>query len=403
MAKLDRAGLAQRNRSMAEAFHRQPLKHQIRSWLLHGLATVPTRALRSQRKRETHERILLIRPDHLGDVLLTTPAITALRQANPEAEIHALVGPWSATMLSGYDELDLVITLPFPGFNRADNATPLSPYQIVVEKARQLRQVGYTSAVILRPDHWWGALLAKWAGIPKRIGYAVPDVEPFLTHTHPFEHRHVVEQNLTLVGHWTGELDPQHTPLRFPFKAADRDFVDSLLSSYGIAHDQPILVIHPGSGTEVKRWQDDNWARVADVLGEQLGATVVFSGGDHELALVRRIADAMQRRSVIVVGETQISQLAALFHRAVIVLGPDSGPLHLAVAVGTPTVTLFGPADPVEFAPWGTTNHHAVLTSDIECRPCRVLDWSGDDLGYHPCVRDITIAQVLDAARRVLH
>jgi heptosyltransferase-2/heptosyltransferase-3 len=96
-----------------------------------------------------------------------------------------------------------------------------------------------------------------------------------------------------------------------------------------------------------------------------------------------------------------VNQLAALFKRARVVMGPDSGPLHLAAAVGTPTVALFGPADPVEFAQWGAPAKHIILTSDIGCRPCRVLDWNGDDPINHPCIRDITLARVLESARRV--
>jgi ADP-heptose:LPS heptosyltransferase len=110
----------------------------------------------------------------------------------------------------------------------------------------------------------------------------------------------------------------------------------------------------------------------------------------------------MKQAAIIMAGDTRVNQLAALFQRAKVVLGPDSGPLHLAAAVQTPTVTLFGPADPIEFGPWGSPQKHMILTSDIGCRPCRVIDWTGDDLAYHPCVREITVARVLDAARRVV-
>jgi heptosyltransferase-2/heptosyltransferase-3 len=85
-----------------------------------------------------------------------------------------------------------------------------------------------------------------------------------------------------------------------------------------------------------------------------------------------------------------------------VVLGPDNGPLHLAAAVATPTVALFGPADPDEFRPWGPVERHAVLASSIACRPCRVLDWSGDDPANHPCMSDISVGAVLEAARRVV-
>ena len=110
----------------------------------------------------------------------------------------------------------------------------------------------------------------------------------------------------------------------------------------------------------------------------------------------------MSADAICIAGETSIGQLAALYRRARAVLGPDSGALHLAAAVGTPTVALFGPADPVEFAPWGDPRHHAVVTTDIGCRPCRILDWRHDESEYHPCVRDISVVQVIEAAQRVM-
>ena len=110
----------------------------------------------------------------------------------------------------------------------------------------------------------------------------------------------------------------------------------------------------------------------------------------------------MSTEAVRIAGETSVGQLAALYARSRAVLGPDSGALHLAAAVSTPTVALFGPADPAEFAPWGDRRRHEVVTAEIGCRPCRILDWRDDDLAYHPCVRDISVQQVLEAARRVL-
>jgi hypothetical protein len=99
---------------MTSAFHAMPLKHYVRRLMLHLIAGIPVLPARPR----TANRILLIRPDHLGDVLLTTPAIHALRTAYPKAELHALVGPWSANVLASYPEIDLVLTLPFPGFSR---------------------------------------------------------------------------------------------------------------------------------------------------------------------------------------------------------------------------------------------------------------------------------------------
>lgn len=393
---MDREALARRNRSMAEAFHAVPLKHHLRRLLLWVVATIPLPALRARRTN----RILLIRPDHLGDLLLSTPAIHALRAARPDLEIHMLVGPWFADVMAAYPQVDRVLTLPFPGFSRsALKESMRSPYELVARSARQLRRIGYDSAVILRPDHWWGALLTHLAGIPQRIGYNLADVAPFLTQALPYRRSHAVIQNLRLIEHWTGEIRPNKVTYTFPLSEQDHAYVDQYLEAWGLSKGQKLICIHPGSGTWVKRWQKEKWATVADTLVDQLDASVVFTGGDHELGLVQSIAARMKHPAYLMAGDTRITQLAALFARALVVIGPDSGPLHLAAAVGTPTVGLFGPADPAEFSPWGPREKHIVLTSDIACRPCRVLDWGGDAPENHPCVRDITLGQVLEAAR----
>ncbi|MBI1278475.1 MAG: glycosyltransferase family 9 protein [Anaerolineaceae bacterium] len=395
---MDREALVIRNQAMTEAFHSTPLKHQARRALLRMASHFPI-----PNGRRTHtDRILLIRPDHLGDVLLTAPAIHALKSANPQLEIHALVGPWSADVMANFPEVDLVLTLPFPGFSRTAKENLRSPYQLAVSTAAHLRRIGYGCAIIMRPDHWWGALVAQLAGIPTRIGYDLTDVTPYLTEAVPFTHEHAVLQNVRLLHKWVKSPQPEHLVNDYLVHENDRAYVNGYLSTWGVPHAKPIFCIHPGTGTAVKHWTEAGWAQVADILTEQLNAQVVFTGSEKELALVRRIIGNMKQPAVITAGDTGVGQLAALFRRAKVVLGPDSGPLHLAAAVQTPTVTLFGPADPVEFGPWGSPQKHMVLTSDIGCRPCRVIDWSGDDLSYHPCVREITVARVLDAARRVV-
>lgn len=394
---LDREALVLRNRAMAAAFHATPTKHRVRRLALSTIGYLPI----PKQKPRDQERILLIRPDHVGDVLLTTPAIQALRRARPSAELHALVGHWSADVIANFDDIDYVLTLPFPGFTRQTKLNWRSPYELLLASASNLRRIGYTSAIIFRPDHWWGAMLAQVAGIPLRIGYDLPDVAPFLTDAVPHQYQHAVLQSARLVERLIGALPAESLTLRYPVADADRSWVDGYLSEWGVQ--ERIFAIHPGAGQWVKRWDEGKWASVADTLCDQLEATVVFTGGDHEVALVRSIISHMQHRACVMAGDTGIGSLAALYERALVVLGADSGPLHLAAAVGTPTVTLFGPADPVEFRQWGPPDRHIVLTSTIGCRPCRILDWGGDDPAHHPCVREIPVGSMLEAARRVVN
>ncbi|MCC7447829.1 MAG: glycosyltransferase family 9 protein [Anaerolineae bacterium] len=394
---MDRTRLAQRNRQLAAFQHRLTWREKFRRALLQAYASLPSPLLQKP-KRGT---ILLIRPDHLGDVLLTTPTIQALRQSSrlpKDAQLVGLVGPWSSEALAAYPELDLVLTLPFPGFTRKPKESYLAPYMQAFQWARKVRQLRAEAAIILRPDHWWGAMLAYLAGVPRRIGYDLPDVRPFLTHALPHQPDHTVMQSLRLVEWWTGPINRRDVRLSFPVADADRQYINTLLAASGVPALRPIVIIHPGAGTPLKRWLPEHWAQVADRLADRLDATVVFTGSDREHTQIWQVMNKMRHRGLSLAGDTNVPQLAALFARAVVALGPDSGPLHLAVASGTPTVHLFGPADPAEFGPFGDPTRQIVLTSDIGCRPCRIIDWPGDDPANHPCIRDIKPQQVIEAA-----
>lgn len=395
---MDKETLVIRNKRMAEAFHQPALKHRFRDGMLHAVAKAPIFLQNTNAKR-----LLIIRPDHLGDVLLSTPAIRALKHKRPDISIHVLCGEWSAGVLANYDEIDTVLTLPFPGFNRSAPSGGLpNPYRQAITSGRMLRKIGYSSAIIMRPDHWWGAMLAFFAGIRERIGYNLHNVAPFLTTALAHEHQHVVKQNLQLVENWTGELQSDQIQYTFPVVQEDRDYIDSYLGDWHIPKDKPIICIHAGSGASIKLWDARKWAKVADMLTSQFSASIVFTGSASEVFIINNIKQYMTEKAYIMAGSTNLGQLAALYHRSLAVLGSDSGPMHLAAAVGTPTITLFGPADPIEFAPWGHRRNHAILTSSIGCHPCRILDWRDDNPEYHPCVRDITIGQVLDESRRVI-
>ncbi len=350
-------------------------------------------------------RILVIRPDHLGDLLFTTPALRTLRQRYPDAHITALVGPWGAGVLSNNSQLDEIISLPFPGFSRQRKASLWRPYRLLFSWARQLRG-RYDLAFVLRFDHWWGALLAFLARVPRRVGYAMPECEPFLSDPVPYvADRHEVAQNLSLV-QWDMEgIQPpplQNGPSR---KDHPLEFnVPEQASAWArrVLPTASAIAIHPGAGAAIKLWQVERWAAVGDALAEEMGAKVLLTGAQAERALCLEIAAQMKHSAQVLAGETTLDQLAALLSRCRLVLGPDSGPLHLAVAMGTPTVHLYGPVDPTSFGPWGLPDRHAVLTSAWPCIPCNRLDYSDSELAHHPCVREIPVEAVLAAARRAV-
>lgn len=152
----------------------------------------------------------------------------------------------------------------------------------------------------------------------------------------------------------------------------------------------------------MKLWRPESFAEVADTLAKRYGLQVIISGSASERSLAEEIAGRMENNPIVTAGQTSLGELAAIMGRCELVVGVDSGPLHLAVSQGVPTVHLFGPVDHRTFGPWGEPRKNLVLLSDRDCIPCNRLDYAPQELEEHPCVRSITVAQVLEAADSLL-
>ena len=228
--------------------------------------------------------------------------------------------------------------------------------------------------------------------------------------------RHEVVQNLGLVmaaagvnGKNIASGDRQADEgwaLRFGISAEDAAAAEELLPP--LAGGRRLVAIHPGSGAAVKRWRTEAWAELTRRLSVDQGVQVLFTGSAGEAELIDPILDAMRgggslpAPAISLAGQTGLSTLAAVYRRCSLVIGPDSGPLHLAVAVGTPTVHLYGPVDRRTFGPWGSPQRHRVVTSNWACISCNRLDWPGSSLDEHGCVRDVAVEQVLTQAITLL-
>jgi ADP-heptose:LPS heptosyltransferase len=368
-------------------------------------------------------RILLIRPDHLGDVVLTTPVLDALKQHAPGAYITMMVGPWSGEVVAHHPAIDRLHVFPFPGFRRASQ-NPLSPYILLASAARQLRRDNYDLAINLRPDFWWGAALLYLAGIPRRAGYALHPGAAFLSHTLPFQapelatvsSLRLASAGLQALG-YAPLLDP-YMPESYPavFQPGEEEWrqVADRLRSAGIDEQTPVIVIHAGTGAAVKLWRNEAWSHCADEvvklasarLTNATPARIILTGSKSERPMLEEIAGGMAHRALAITDLT-VGQLAALLSRASLALGVDNGPLHMAVAQGTPTVGIFGPTDPRVFGPWGSPERHRVVVSTHRCAtcpaiPCGRLDFTLEELPRHPCVRLVTEEEVLTAVEQLL-
>jgi ADP-heptose:LPS heptosyltransferase len=425
------------------------MKRFFRLLLLRMLAALARPLVR--RKPDAITSVLYIKPDHLGDLLLATPVLAALRQQLPDARVTALVGPWSRMVLQRNPDVDVLLTCPFPGFDRRPTTgkgtslqtlrsvvsgqwSVVGPYLLLIHDALLLRAGHYDLAIVGRDDHWWGAALALLAGVPCRIGYAVPECRPFLTEALLWNPRdHVTAQGLALVeaigphppapspaaagdGESDGTADRRSLlpspmtmgeglgvraiPARFDPFQDDITWVDAWIVAQGLA-DAPLVVLHPGTGGPAKLWFAERWAAVADAL-QAAGARLVLTGGSDELALVAEVAAHMQSAALALAGQTSVGQLAALMRRATLVLGVDSGPLHLAAAQGVPTLHLYGPGDAGRFGPWGDPARHMVLRADLWCSPCGEFAACPRGLARPECMELISVAWVAERAREML-
>ena len=343
------------------------------------------------------ERILVIRPDHLGDVVLSTAVLRALRQARPAAEITALIGPWAASVLQSNTDIDRVLTFPFPWFDRRSVPPPIERYLVAVRLAGRLRAYSFDQAIILRPDHWWGALVVRMAAIPTRTGYAGSIQNRLLTNpVPPHDSEHAVVSGLRLVDP-ARQLTPAFQcglPLTIlQSTCADRAIADSLLPGTRGKRAKRLAIIHPGASVAPKRWPNERWATIANRFAEN-GWTVAIAVGPGE----GEIADEMCRTSVssiVHLGEvSSMGTLAALFARADLALGMDSAPMHVATAVGTPTIRLFGPGNERLFGPWGDPQIHRIVRA-----PGTAPDdaWFGRPGTTHPTVDAIDVDMVWQA------
>jgi heptosyltransferase III len=377
---------------------------------MRGLARSVVRRTLAQRHLPPYEpdgkRVWLIRPDHLGDLLFLRPGLKRLRQQLPDWHITLMIGPWSRAVVANDPNVDEIVELPFPGFTRRSSNNPAEPYRLLFEAAALIREQRPRAVVILRDDHWWGALAARYAGVPIIVGSEHPEMRGLLTDTTSVAGLHAVARNSRILGRAAArlgnavDLQPANyvnDTLYWAVSENDRASVRQKLAESGV--EPPFMVIHPGSGAPVKLWPAERWAEVATSISRwKIG--IVLTGSASEKPYLDRISALIPSKVHTLGGQTTIGELGAVFERSVMVAGVDSGPLHLAVAVGKPTVHLYGPSDVVIYGPWGDPALHPVIKVGMSCPECGNLALSRS--AGTGCMVAIRVEQVTDAIYKLL-
>jgi len=333
-------------------------------------------------------RILIINVNWMGDVIFTTPFIRAVRKANQGAYIACLLHPRCREMLESNPRLDDIIIYDEEGRHRG----LLGKLALI----NSLRKKRFDTAFILHRS-FTKALIAYLSGIKERIGYPTKRRAILLTKAaqEPAEEAHKVEYFLNLaraVG-----IDATDALYEFFICDTDRRSVRKLLEENGVTDSDLMVTICPGGNWNPKRWPKENFAKAADLIAEKFKARIAIAGAKKDCPLAEAIRKMMRREPVITCGRTTLKELGALVERSVLVIANDTGPMHMAVAMRSKVIALFGPTSPAITGPYGKGEYRVISKHD-ECEiPC--YDFTCSD---NRCMAAITVEDVLKEAEELL-
>lgn len=362
--------------------------------VLTAVASV-TRPFRRRHRPDAPGRILLLRLERIGDLLMALPAIADARAAAPNAEIDLVVGSWNAEVAGSIPGITNVIVVDAPWLARGQKGAGAA---VLARTTIGWRARRYDIALNFEPDVRSNAMLAL-AGARWTAGYRSAGGGALLDQ--PLDYRpgeHTVDNARRLVRAVLGE--GRTAPIaRLELPGSRQREADSIIG----ARARPLVAMHVAGGREVKQWDPLRFAAVARQLIQDRCATIVLTGGPGDAALVDVVKRALPPTHVVDASTlTSLVSVAAVLERCDLMITGDTGPMHLAAAVGTPIVAVFGPSDPRRYAPRGPSDR--VVRIDLPCAPCnRIRLPPARCTGHTPdCLALISSDQVLAAAVAVL-
>jgi len=346
---------------------------------------------RGMNKIQNYRNILVVRLDRMGDVVLSTPALKALRDAYPESRITFMVRPYVRDIAEGNPSVDEVIIY--------DKVKGLSDN---IKFIKGLRKKKFDLAVILHPTFRtnWIVFLSC---IPRRIGFdRKRKMGVLLTDRIPDKKhlglKHEIDYTLDILRYIgvNAKDRKMHVPVSRESQARARE----TLAKGGISESDSVVVIHPGASCPSKRWPAERFAETADMLIKRRGVKVVIISGESDKELGGKVASSMKEKCFNLSGGTTVGDAAGVLKVSKLFISNDSGPVHVACAVGTPVVAIFGRSDRgLSPRRWGPSNKgDVVMHKDVGCVECLAHNC---EVGFK-CLKAITVDEVVKSAEELL-
>lgn len=335
------------------------------------------------------QRVLVVRLRSIGDTVLATPSLLALKRFLPEAQIDILLEDWVAPVLEGLG-VDNIITL-----KRNSTASR-------ARVAQRLRANRYDVAYNLHGGTT-ATLLTRASGATHRIGYSTYQYSRLHNHLSPSSSQlwgrdktHSVEQQLGLLG-WTGVPVTDRPATQLAVTEPALASVLEQLRNAGLSETNPFAVIHPAAAFDTKRWDPNKFARIAEWLAERGFSVIVITSPTEA-----RIAEELKQDSsspAITLTNLALPEVTALMSRTRLFVGNDSGIAHIAAAVGAPSVVIFGSSNTAHWRPWAKAPAEVVL-EEMECQPCH--GYFCEKFEQPECIKRVPVERVVGAIERVL-
>lgn len=337
--------------------------------------------------------ILIVKLSAIGDVIHALPSLAALRDLYPRAHITWVVEEASADLVRNHPYLDRVLVSRRKNWGRDFAAGRVrKSFQEIASFISELRDRRY-DLVIDFHGLFKSSFIVSLSGGKRKLGYdSMQELSGlFLNEKIPEDmNKHAVDRYLDFLRHLGADIKNIRCVLPDDREAVQK--IENLMKEFSL-QEKKFIAVNPVALWETKLWSDERFASLADEINNQLKIKVVFTGNEKEP--LERITKLMTTEGINLGGRTSLIELASLYKKARTVISTDSGPMHLAAAVGTPVVALFGPTDPKRTGPYGPG--HTVIRTALECSPCFLKKCP-----TKKCMEDITSEQVLAAVKEII-